>query len=248
MSLTRKRYSYVDFTSAEQVPLFAKTTHAIATPANTQQDYFRVDGNYFEIIQNGQNDVIPDFPRTISGWKLPLDQATDGIEITQGIVAGVATPMKFVTGTDAFFIKVKFEITTLANLAHFGVGFRELAAYEATLTTAANAITLYDEKVMMKTVVTSGNVSSTTSVGGTDVSTVATGTPIVSGTPVTWEVRVSAARVCTFYVDGTADVLLNAGTANTLATGKTLIPSISACGNATGASSIELVTYECGLL
>lgn len=246
MSLAKRRYSYVDFTSAQSVPLFAKTTHAIATPADNQEDYFHIDGNYFELIQTGQNDVIPDFVKSATGWVVPLDTATDGIEITQGMAAGVATPMQFVVGTDAFFIKVKAEVTTLANIAHFGVGFRVLAAY-ANIGTAAEAITAYDDKIMVKAVVTSGITSYTHSVGAVDTSKTITGSPIVTGTAVTWEVRVDADGLCTALVDGTADTIFNAD-ALSLTSALVMVPSISAAGNATGASSIELVTYECGLL
>lgn len=245
MSLAKRRHSYVDFTTEKPVPLFAKTTHAIATPADNQEDYFRVNDSYFELIQTGQNDVIPNFVAAADGWTIPLDTATDGVEITQGMMAGVATPMKFVVGTDAFFLKVKFEITTLANFAHFGVGLRELAAY-ANIGSAAEAITAYDEKAMIKAVVTTGATSYTNSLAGADDSNPITGTPIATGVAVEWGIAVDSDGVCTATVDGVDDVLYNA-LGFTFAAGTVLVPSVSAAGNATGASSIQLVTYECGL-
>ena len=243
---TYRRFSYVDFRQEPVTGVYAKATHAIATGANNQEDYTRVGPNreYFEWIQTGQNDVI--FPAaTATGWKLPLDTATDGIEITQGIVAGDPTRMKFVVGTDAFYIKAKVKVTTLANFEHLGVGFRELGAY-ADIGSAAEAITAYDNKIMIKAVVTTGITSYTKSVGGTDTSATITGSPIVTATAVLWEIHVDTDGVCTAKVDGTADAIFNAATP-TLLDGITVIPSISAAGNATGASSIELVTYECGL-
>ena len=243
---TYKRFTYVDFRQEPVTTVLAKATHAVATGGDNQEDYTRVgsEGHYFEWIQTGQNDVI--FPvASATGWKLPMDTATDGIEITQGIVAGDPTAMKFVVGTDAFYIKVKAEITTLANFAHFGVGFRELAAY-TDIGNAAAAITAYDEKIMLKAVVTSGITSYTSSVAGADASATVLGSPIATGVAFTWEIHVDLAGVCTAKVDGVVDTTFNAAALTQAAT-TVLIPSISFCGNATGASSVELVTYECGL-
>ena len=51
MALVKDRYTYVDFRDAHAVPLFAKTTNAIATAADNQEDYMWVDGkHYFEHI------------------------------------------------------------------------------------------------------------------------------------------------------------------------------------------------------
>jgi len=246
--MTARRYTYVDFTKEKQVPLHAKTTMAIATAANDQEDFFRIGNNYFELHQSTANTLLAanGFAPAATGWLVPCDQATEGIQITQGMVAGVATPMKFVVGTDAFFIKVKAVVTTLANYASFAVGFRELGAY-VTWDNAAEAITSYDEKIIIKSVVTSGITSYTQSLATVDSSATMTGTPIVTATAFTWEVRVDSAGLCTAYVDGVADTIFNAA-ALTITDTSVMIPHVGMCGNATGASNVQLVTYECGLL
>lgn len=241
------RYTYVDFTKEKQVILNAKTTMAIATAANDQEDIFRVNGNYFELHQSTANTLLAanGFTPSADGWLIPCDAAAEGIQITQGMVAGDATDMKFVVGTDAFYIKVKAEITTLANYASFAVGFRELGSY-VTWDSAAEAITSYDEKIIIKSVVTSGATSYTQSKATVDASAAMTGTPIVSGTAFTWEIHVDSDGLCTAKVDGVDDTIFNAAALSITDT-SVMIPHVGMCGNATGASSVQLVTYECGL-
>jgi len=249
MANEKRRYCYVDFTKEPVTGVFAKATHAVATSVNTQQDYTRVGDQqaYFEWVQIGAS--TPIFPTaSATGWALPMtDTDATGIAMSQGIVAGDPTNMKFVTGTDAFFMKVRLEMTTVENFLVCMIGFRELAAYAVT-TTSALALTDYDHKALIGVMDALGAVRSFVSTGaGADVSTVATNTPVLTGVPVTWEVHVGVDLSVTFKVNGVADPLLQAATP-VLTTGRTLIPHIIAVDGGAGAlGSIELVTYECGL-
>ena len=108
--------------------------------------------------------------------------------------------------------------------------------------------TVYDEKAYISLNGTAGAVQSNTSIGGSDVATTSTSTPVVSGTAETWEIRVSSSGVVTYLVDGSADTLLAAAAAVTFTSGDILIPSIGVVATGSGASAVELVTYECGLL
>jgi hypothetical protein len=244
MSSTR-RFSYIDFTKEPVSGVFAETTHAVATGADDQVDYTRVGNRqvFLHWIQTEASTTI--FPvASASGWTIPIG-ATDGdaIIMDQGITAGDPTTMKFVVGTDAFFIKVKVEVTTLADTDCVQIGFRKLEAYDADgggtyPNTPGTALTYYDNKVTMGTNTNAGAVVSMVSVAGTDTSTTATNTPIVTGTAVTWEIHVDTDGVCTFYVDGTADALLNASTARTLTDAITVVPYILAISTAAGAEKV----------
>lgn len=246
MTLEKRRFCYIDFTEEKVGPVMAKSTHAVATGADDQEDYTFVNGHYFEWIQTGQNDVI--FPtQSATGWKLPCDNANgDGIEMTQGMVAGDATAMKFIAQTDAFYIKAKIEVTTLANVDAVWVGFRELGAY-TDITTPALMKSVYDEKAYIGINDNAGALSSFTSFGGADVETLSTAAAAVTGTAITLEVYVSAAGVASFKINGAADTLLDAATAVTFTADDVFVPSIGLVGTGAGAPSVELVTYECGL-
>lgn len=252
--MTDRRYTYVDFTKVPVTGVFAQTTHAVATGADDQVDYTRVGeaGHYFQWIQTEASTTI--FPvASASGWTIPIG-ATDGdaIIMDQGIVAGNPTLMKFVTGTDSFFIKCKMEITTLADTDVVAIGFRELAAYDVDAggtypNTPATAVTYYDEKAIIGTSDGAGAVRGVASIAGVDTATAATSTPVVTGTAVTWEVRIGADLGVTYYVDGVADVLLNAA-GHAVGTGVTMIPYIVCISTGAGAELVEIASYECGLL
>jgi hypothetical protein len=253
MSLTKRRYTYVDFTTEKPVPIFAKTTNAIVTAADTQEDYFRVGGDrYFELIQTGADNLLAagGFTHSADGWQALIDAANgDALQITQGMMAGVATPMKFVTGTDGFFIEVKLSSTTLNTADVVMVGFRELAAYAATVD-PATALTDYDHKALYGVMDSAGAVRSFVSIGaGLDTSTIATNTPIVTATKVTWRVEVHKNLTVDFYADDVLDVKCAAANP-VVVTAKTLVPTMVFVATATGgaAPTIILETYECGLL
>jgi hypothetical protein len=245
MSLTKNRYTYVDFRDEEGVPLFAKTTNAIATAVDTQEDYMRVNGQYFEHIQTGANAALQ-YVTSSAGWKLPLDNTDgDGIEITQGMLAS-RTPMKFTAGTDAFFIRVKAVVTTLANIDCFWVGFRELGSYVA-ITTPATMASVYDEKAIICVNTNAGAVKSITSIGGSDVTTTATNTPIVTATEFDWAVYVAKSGAVTYKISGAADALLAAATQVTFTANDVFVPTVGCVATGAGAPNVVLVSYECGL-
>lgn len=255
MATEERRFAYCDFTKKKEHFWVAKTTGEVATGADTQVDYAWIGGNYFELYQGGANDELAagQFIPSATGWLVPLDGAgatKDHIEITQGIVTGATTPMKFTVGTDAFYMKVKVEQTTLNKILYLGCGFRKLGAYTVTasMQLAADAIAVWDEFAGIAIVDNAGTLKGLTSVAGSDVATTATASPAVTGTAITLETYVSAAGVVSFKVNGASDVLLAAATAATLTSGQVVIPTVTAI-RAVGAtaSGTELVSYECGL-
>jgi hypothetical protein len=247
MALTKKRYTYVDFTSEQQPPIIQKNLTAVMTATDTQINTFNVNGCPFEMLQIGAA-ASTAFTPSNSGWLLPIGATNgNGLAFCQGSTNINATHMKFTTGTDAFFLKVTLEQTVLADTDVVMIGFREAGTTQVT-TDPALALTDYDHKALIGVQDASGAVKTHVSIGaGSDTATTCTNTPTVTGTAVTWEVRVKADLTVEFYVDGTLDVL--AAAANpTLVTGKVMVPHMIFVSTGAGAEKVELVTYECGLL
>lgn len=247
--MAQRRYTYVDFVNAPQPAMIQKDLTAVMTATDTQINTFRMNGIgncEFEMLQIGAA-ASTAFTAGASGMLLPIG-GTDGngLAFSQGSIAA-DTPMKFTTGTDAFFIKVKLEQTVLADTDICMIGFREAGTTQVT-TTPALALTDYDHKALFGVQTNAGvNRLYSSTAAGVDTSTTPTTTPNVTATAVTWEVRVSAGRVVTVYVDAVEDALVTAA-AITLTTAKTLVPHMIFTSTGAGVESIELVTYECGLL
>lgn len=263
----------LDFTQQREAAIFAKTTGAIKTAANAQQDFFYV-GNppqYFELAQGvgatGANTLLAANGLTPSatGWLLTLDNtATDSLEITQGIVLGSAR--SFVCGTSAAFrLRCAFLITTRANITHLGIGFRKLGAY-VTANTAAEWATAYDDKAMIGVVDNAGALGTKTSLATVDVETALAATAAANGDILALEVNVSAARAVTYrlavatpagstaaqtqaavtaaYAALAADA---SAVAFTFAAAEVVVPSIIIAASGAAAPDVKLVNYFCGL-
>ena len=124
----------------------------------------------------------------------------------------------------------------------------ELVNEAARLKMPALALTDYDHKALFGVQSNGGVNRLYSSVGaGSDTSTTPTITPNATTVEVTWEVRVSASRVVTVYVDGVEDALVTAA-AITLTTAKTLVPHMIFVSTGAGVEQVNLATYECGLL
>ena len=242
---TVRRFSYVDFTTVPQQAIIQKNLTAVMTATDTQVNTFNVNGNEFEILQIGAA-ASTAFTPSSTGWLLPIG-ATDGngLAICQGSTNIGPTKMKFTTGTDAFYLKVKLEQTVLADTDVIMVGFREAGTTQVT-TTPATAKTDYDHKALFGVYTNAGAMATEVSNGaGVDVETVATNTSS-TGVAMTLEVRINADLTCEFKVDGTADTLATAA-ASTVTTGKVFVPHMIVVSTGAGAEKVELYTWECGL-
>lgn len=248
MALTKKRYCYVDFTTTPQPAIYQRNLSAVMTAADDQVNSFWIDGHYFELDQE-QAASSTAFTPSASGWLLPIGATDgDGLSLSQGSENIPSTLMKFTTGTDAFFIKVTLEQTTLADTDVMMVGFREAGTAGAVRTsTPALALTDYDSKALFGVVDNAGAMACYTSSGGSDTNTTPTNVLNVSGTPITIEVRVAADRAITVYVNGTEDALVTAA-GLTAEDAQVWVPHIIAVSTGAGAEKVELVNYECGLL
>jgi hypothetical protein len=263
----------IDFTTQREVPIFAKTTGAIKTAANAQQDFFWVGSprQYFELAQGvgalGANTLLAANGLTpgTQGWLLTLDDtATDSLEITQGIVLGSAR--SFVVGTSAAFtLKCAFLIGTRANITHLLMGFRKLGAY-VTASTLVEAQTAYADKAMIGIKDNGGVLSTETSLANSDTSTALAHAAAANGDILALQILVSAAGVTTYKLatatpaGSTAAQVQAAVTAAyaalatdasavgfTFANAEVLVPSIIIGASGAGAPDVRLVNYFCGL-
>ena len=263
----------LDFTTEREVALFAKTTGAIKTAANAQQDFFWV-GNppqYFELAQGvgalGANTLLAANGLTPSstGWLLTLDDtATDSLELTQGIVLGSAR--SFVIGTSAAFtLKCAFLITTRANITHLSMGFRELGAY-VTASTYTEMKTAYPEKAFIGIADNAGALRTDTSLANSDVSTALAASAAANGDILALQVLVSAAGAVTYKLAkatpaGSTAAQMQAAVAAayaalaadanavalTLTSAGVVVPSVIIGASGAGAPDVKLVNYFCGL-
>jgi hypothetical protein len=263
----------VDFTRAHEVGIFAKTTGAVKTAANAQQDFFYVHPNngstdyYFELAQGvgalGADTLLASNGLTASatGWLLTLDNtATDSLEITEGIVAGSAH--SFLVGTDSAKCQAVFYIPTRANITHLGFGLRKMVAYE-TASTAAEWLAAYDDKAMIG-VIAAGAMRTYTSVGGADTSTTLAHAAAANADLLALEVDMTVGRAVTYKIGtstpaGTTyaqfQTALNAALAALAADASavaysftnalTVVPSIIIGASGTGTPDTTLVYYSC---
>jgi hypothetical protein len=262
----------LDFTQQREAAIFAKTTGAIKTAVNAQQDFFWVGSpsQYFELAQGvgalGANTLLAANGLTPSttGWLLTLDNtATDSLEITQGIVLGSAR--SFVAGTSAAFtLKCAFLVTTRANITHLMMGFRQLGAY-VTASTYAEFATAYTDKAAIGIKDNAGTLSTETSLANVDVSTALAHAAAVNGDILALQILVSAAGVVTYKLAtatpaGSTAAQTQAAVsaayaalatdasavAYTLGAGVVVVPSIVIGASGAAAPDVKLVNYFCG--
>lgn len=258
----------VDFTQEPWTPFFAKTTGAIMTEADTQEDFFYVGKlrRYFEIFQDGNNtDNVGTWAVGATGWTIPGPNAADqGTQLTEGIILGSAK--SFTAGTTAAFkVRAAFLVTTRAELNNLMVGFRKLGAY-AVADDSTEIATAYDDKVIVGIDGNAGVIKQMTSKATVDATTSCTHAAAANGDILALEVNVSSAGVTSVkvgsatpagataaqtqaavaaaYADLTSDALCNAA-AVTLTAGN-YVPTIMMNKAAGGASDLTLANYYSG--
>lgn len=264
----RKNRMSINFLKQPQVPIFKKLTMAIVTAA-AEEDFFWIGPHYFEISQPTANIELAATGLTpgAGGWLLPGDNAAaDYIEITRGIVAGSA--QSFTTGTDAFYSRAVFLITTRANHTHLYTGFRPLGAYADTKTNADHLAAYSgagDDKFAIGISTNAGVLTRHVTKAGADTATNATHAAIANATAVALEITCTAALSCTYKIghdDATghtayadlevdrlaaiADLTADASwTASTVTTAITVVPYIAyGMAGGTAISDTRLMSWE----
>lgn len=258
-ALSKRKYTYVDFTTEPGTPAFATTTNAIVTSADNQVDYTRVGGKVLlDWIQTGAAGAtgIQPVVQTAApfGWGLPgqAQDATTGIELGEGaLVAGNAPYKTFTVGTDpAFFIRARLSwVSNVDNFTVFAIGFRKVVA-QADITSEATLGSAYADSAFLGTTTTAGALKTSTSKGASvTLTSLAHAVVTAAGTTPTGmdlKILVSAAGAVTYTIDGSADA---SAVAFTFTNGTVLVPAIvTACANGTGTcvNGAVIQEYECG--
>ena len=257
----------VDFTAEKQVAFHAKTTGAIMTEVDTEEDYFRIGplGTYFEIFQDGNNsDCVGSWGDGVTGWVLPGPNAADqGFQLTEGIALGSAH--SYTAQTDTMKMRVVFLVATRAQLDVLQIGFRALAAY-AVGDDEAEWTAAYDDKATLGIFGNAGVLDQATSVATSDVATACTHAAAVDGDVLALQIVVDAAGLTSVSIgtatpaggtaaqtrtavtaaiaDLTADTLCNAA-AVTLTAGE-YVPTVALAKAAGGVSTTTIVDYYVG--
>jgi hypothetical protein len=217
----RKRVA-VDFRQVGVPMLLQNSAVALADGLDTTVSITNIKGNYFETYYGAAStDII--YTPNANGLVIPNDNTdNEGVEITNGIAA-THCPVAFTVGTDAaFFFSVKFGIPDVSDYDVGMVGFRAVEAYQAVanIDTPAETITRYTDLAGFN--VNAGDIyTMTRNNSGTGVLTDSTDN-WADGEYKTLTVKVSAAGVCTFFVDGAAPTV-NTNTI-TLAAAKVVVP------------------------
>lgn len=229
---------YVDF--REHAPVMSIAAGSAATGADTTVSNVAAGRHNLELYYAAANSDIG-FTRNAAGWVLPNDNTdNEGGELGLGILASGAEPGHFTIGTDAAFsAKLVCKIPDVSDYDIFAFGFRKAAAYVAvaSLDTPAELLTAWTDVGGLN--VNAGDIYTITRLNsGTGTATDSTDN-LADGTEVTLEVKVSAAGVVTFEIDGSAPTV-NTNTL-TFDTGDIVVPFLRYTKGGTAADTPPII-------
>ena len=224
------RFTYEDF---EVSPVAAGQAGTAVLGTTGSVNVMNAGKEIFEYhIKGTQTIKVPVL--AAGGLNIGLDQTdNDGVEITQGILS--RSKAAFTVGTDAFYMRVRFSIATVAGTDDCIVGFRKTQAYQTAIATYTDYCGLN---------VIAGDIYAETGVNGADVSTDTTDTWADAATH-ELAVYVSAAGAVTYKIDGAAPTVT---AAITMDTGDVLVPFMFMLqANAAQTGAVLLKEWEVGL-
>lgn len=184
------------------------------------------------------------------GLKLVLDAAdNDGLFLSLpwctsagGGTLKTAGPGKFESRTDGFFIRVKLEVTTVANADEIAVGVRKIVAFD---TSAVTSTATNPDFACLN--IANGQVNIVTALNQGTASTTDTTQDVANAGTITFEVRVSESGFVKFLINGvapTVDV-----SSFQFDSGDDLMPYIAVVVDATAADPVVIIhEWESGLL
>ena len=229
-----RKYMRLDFDSH---PIFMTNNGDFAAPtgANGDENIMMFPEGTLEYHVIGTNTILGPTFGTL-GLEAILDAADDeGMETCGGILA--SNKLIFTVGTDAaFFVKMKFNIATVAGTDYCVLGFRKMEAYQA-------AVDDYDEMAGLN--VNAGNILYQNILNG--------GATVATDTTDNWadaathelEVRISAAGVASYRIDGLSPTV--AAAAFTFDDGEVVTPFFYCLNNSTTTATLTMIEFECGL-
>lgn len=226
------KFVRMDFNQAVQ---FAAKATPFAAPTGTGGDENIIiypDGSLEYHILGTQTILAP--APAATGLDIGMDQvANDGIEVCPGILAN--NKLAFTVGTHAaFYAKMKFTQADVTGQDECAFGFRKVEAYQATLDG-------YDAMAVLNDI--SGNINIETITDGATNVTTDTTNNFADGETHEFEVRVSAAGVVTYKIDGVAPIVT---AAFTFTDAEVVVPFFYYLHDATSPGAITLIRFECG--
>lgn len=174
--------------------------------------------------------------RTATGLDIGMDQTdNDGVEISQGILAG--SKHAYTIGTDdAFFIRVKFKIADVSGTDDCAIGFRKTQAYQANID---------DYTDMAALNVISGDINIETILNNAATTTTDTTLNWADGETHELRVEVSRSGAVTYKVD---DVAPTTTAAFTFDSGDVVVPFMFFLHATDVAGAVELIEWEVGTI
>lgn len=221
----------------ESNPVGSKITGAAGgTVGGTTGDEnaMAVDGTNFEyhILGAGQTITAPSI--TANGLDLRLDAIDDeGMELGEGITA--RSKSAFTIGTDAFYLKVKVYVTDVNDFDILACGFRLAEAYQSDI---------YAYNTYAGINVNNGAMNGIDELNGASAHETDMEEDLRDGVAFTMEVRISAAKAVTQYLNGTA---VTTPLAFSWTDTDTVVPFFHILGDASAAGEVAIQLWECGL-
>jgi hypothetical protein len=199
----RKRVA-VDFRGVGNPIGLLNSGVAVQGGLDTNTNIMTLKGHYFETyIAAASTDIV--YTPNADGLVIPNDNTdNEGIEISNGIAAATS-PVAFTVGTDpAFFFSLKFKIPDVSDYDIACVGFRAVEAYQAVanIDDPAELITRYTDVAALN--VNAGDIYTVTRDNSATGTATDTTDNWADNATKTLTVKVSAAGVVSFEIDGAA--------------------------------------------
>ena len=229
---------YIDF--RKEVPVMTITAGTAATGADNSVNLISFGKHALEMQYEGASTDIG-FTRSTSGLIIPNDNTdNEGVELYTSALADANIRGQFKVGTDpAFWMWGKIIVPDVSDYDVACVGLRKAAAV-ADVASHAATITAYTDCALLN--LNAGAIYTGTRLNsGAGVLTDTTQT-VADGVAMTFAVKVSAAGVVTFLVDGAAPTV----NTNTLTFDSTdvVVPFMHFTKNASAASDTPPILVE----
>jgi hypothetical protein len=192
--------------------------------------------NTFLYSPKGTQTIVAPAP-VATGLDFGMDQTdNDGVEFVPGILADNRRKGCFKVGTDdAFFCRAKIKLPDVSGTDDCCVGFRKAEAFQANVDD-------YDEGFWIN--VNLGDILTERILNNAATATTDSTLNAADGDTLDLEVRVSAAGVCTAYVNG---VLIATQQAHTFDAAEFVVPFIFYLQATTSPQNPILIEWECDL-
>lgn len=215
-------------------PVTSKVAGGAATGTAGDRNVLNVGSSLFEYCILGTQTILAP-SLTATGLDIAMDQtANDGIELNHGITA--KQRHSYIIGTDGpFFFRVKFKIGDVSGTDDCAIGFRKVEA---------NRPNIDDYLDMAVLNVISGDIKIETILNNAATTTTDTTNNWADGETHELKVKVSAAGVVTYEIDGVAPT---ATAAFTFDSADVVMPFLYFLNDTDLVDTLELIEWEVGL-